>query len=76
MKQLTFSRRLSLIHAVKCNKATSFEIARHSNDELKVFFNRLSSLPDNDLETFNTDVQTWMNAAPIVTENNIKELIK
>jgi hypothetical protein len=76
MNQLTICRRLSLIHAVKCNKATSFDIARQSSDELQNFFNRLASVSDGGAEVSSTEVQTWMNNTPIVTEQDINELLK
>jgi hypothetical protein len=76
MNQLTICRKLSLIHAVKCNKAVSFEIAQQSNNELIEFFNRLTSISDEEHQTFNQDVKSWMNTHPIVTDQNIQDILK
>ncbi|HRF24882.1 MAG TPA: hypothetical protein PLR98_11985, partial [Chitinophagaceae bacterium] len=69
-------RKLSIIHSVKCNKASSFEIALSSNAKLMGFFQSITSLSQENFEAFNREVQIWMDSPPIASEQDINDIFK
>jgi len=69
-------RKISLIHAVKCNKTTSEMIAIQSFNTLGELKNQIDIYQAPDFQDINTLVDVWQNQVPIVTDSDINSLLK
>lgn len=69
-------RKISCIHAVKCNKTESFLEAVRSNDKLSELIKELIDADDHNLEEVNTKVTNWAGENPIATDADISELMQ
>jgi len=75
MENISILRKISLIHAVKCNKTTSTATAIGSFNtliDLKVLIENSQS---NDLEVLNEKVIEWQNQKPEVSNYEISSLL-
>lgn len=71
MNEIDLYRRISLIHAVKCNETEMTVEAVTSFNRLLDFKNQIASGTDDDLEN---QINQWMNESPIVSEAEIMKL--
>jgi len=69
-------KRISAIHAIKCNKSTSFELALKSFKELSDFKTIVEESQDSKLLGISSSINEWQNATPPVYENEIITLLK
>lgn len=76
MNKLLLLRRSSIIHAVKCNKATAEAQAITSFDRLKELLTEIIEAKENQLKKINNAVNSWAGGNPIATETDIEELLK
>lgn len=69
-------RRASVIHAIKCDKTTSFEKALASSNRLKELLQLLVDSEDDKLEDISNQINEWAASNPMVLEKEINQLIK
>lgn len=69
-------KRISAIHAIKCNKSISFELALKSFKELSDFKTIVEESIDSKLLGISSSINAWQNTNPQVYENEIIELLK
>lgn len=69
-------RKISLIHAVKCNKTTSEMIAIQSFNTLGELKNQIDINQTPDFQGIIPLVDAWQNQVPIVTDYDINFLLK
>ena len=76
MGKISMLRKISLIHAIKCNKTASEMIAIQSFNTLGKLKNQININQAPDFQDINTLVDLWQNQVPIVTDYDIDSLLK
>lgn len=74
--KLSILKKTAKIHAAKCNKATDESVAIKSYVKLQDITKRLENATEEEIIVLNTEIETWKNTSPIVTEREINDLIK
>jgi hypothetical protein len=75
MKKRELLIRISLIHAVKCAKSSSFEDAISSFNRLNSFKGEVTQfMDDSNYQRIENDISIWQNDYPIVSEAALNEL--
>lgn len=76
MNKLELYRRISKIHAIKCNKTLDDQVAAESTNKTHEFKIQLEGIPDeNSLHELSQKVMQWSNTNPIATEQEINQLL-
>lgn len=75
MKNKLF-KRASVIHTVKCKKSTDFNEATASFEKLQSIKISLEASNVEDFVTIENEIENWKNSNPIISENEIKEILK
>jgi hypothetical protein len=76
MEKISMLRKISLIHAVKCDKTTSDMIAIQSSNTLSELINQIVVNQAHDFQGIIALVDAWQNQVPIVTDYDINFLLK
>lgn len=75
MENISIFRRISLIHAVKCNKTTSMTTAIESFNELSDLKGLIENSQTDDLKNVNERIAEWQNQNPVVTDYDLDYLL-
>ena len=75
MENLPLFKKISLIHAVKCNKAKSFDAAIQSFNDLSNLKNQIVNNEGTDLSFMNSTILTWQSTSPSVSDAELSELL-
>ncbi|MBC7509915.1 MAG: hypothetical protein H7320_14380 [Ferruginibacter sp.] len=76
MNKLLLLRRSSIIHAIKCSKATANAQAIASFDRLIELKIQIVDTSEDQLDEISEKVNSWAGSNPIATEKDIQELFK
>jgi len=72
---MTF-KKISIIHAIKCNTTSSFEMAVQSFDDLSSLKSQLLNSELSELATVSSSVIEWQSNKPSVSEEELNEFLK
>jgi hypothetical protein len=73
---LEILKKASVIHAVKCSKASDMKIATESFEKLQKIKLKLMDSTEEQILKLNQEIETWKNCNPIVKEVEIIDLLK
>jgi hypothetical protein len=76
MEKITLFKKISIIHAIKCNKTSSFEMAVQSFDDLSSLKSQLLNSELSELATVSSSVIEWQSNKPSVSEEELNEFLK
>lgn len=69
-------RKISIIHAIKCDKAKSFQTDIDSFKRLDELKKLVVESNDSQLTQVNIYVNSWKDTEPIVTDSEMEQLLK
>jgi len=75
MENISILRRISLIHASKCNKTTSTSTAIGSFNTLIELKGLIVNCQNNDFQSVNEKIIEWQNQNPMVTDSDINSTL-
>lgn len=76
MDKIYLLRKISAIHAIKCAKAASFEIAMQSSEKLSAFKSEFENPSASKLMEVNSAVIEWQSLLPAVSDTELHEFFK
>jgi hypothetical protein len=74
MSNITVSRRIAIIHAIKCKKTESDLVADESYSKQANFQGKIRE-GVTDLPALHSEINRWAESSPIVTEKDIDEIL-
>jgi hypothetical protein len=67
-------RRISVIHAIKCNRTLDENEVKASYDRLNELKDKVISSSDSELVRMATEIEDWAGSAPIADDREIEKL--
>ncbi|TXE13473.1 hypothetical protein [Algoriphagus aquimarinus] len=75
LTKYTLTRKVAVIHAIKCNKARNFNEATQSSNKLSDLTKEIYDANDSDLLKINSSIDIWSIQSPIANEMEIERLM-
>ena len=69
-------KRVSVIHAIKCNNSLDSNEANQSFLKLQEVITNINTTNEGEIASVLAEIELWKNSKPIVTETEINKLLK
>jgi hypothetical protein len=75
MNRLNLLRRIAVIHAIKCKRTTSEQVANSSFEKVTELRTRINNSTEEEQDALLAEIHQWAGSNPIATDNEINNLL-